>query len=168
MSALVHQHLARAQQRMKIQADKHRSERQFAVGDNVYLKLQPYVQSSLAPRSNQKLAFRFFGPFLVIAKVGSVAYKLALPASSHIHPVFHVSQVKKVVPSSVTVDQLPVSLVGFQIPELVLQRCLDSKGNTQALIKWSGLPPSLATWENLEAVQQAFPLSPAWGQAGLR
>lgn len=168
MSALVHQHLARAQQRMKIQADKHRSERQFAVGDSVYLKLQPYVQSSLAPRSNQKLAFRFFGPFLVIAKVGSVAYKLALPASSHIHPVFHVSQVKKVVPSSVTVDQLPVSLVGFQIPELVLQRCLDSKGNTQALIKWSGLPPSLATWENLEAVQQAFPLSPAWGQAGLR
>lgn len=50
----------------------------------------------------------------------------------------------------------------------MLQRRLDSKGNTQALIKWSGLPPSLATWENLEAVQQAFPLSPAWGQAGLR
>jgi hypothetical protein len=153
---------------MKIQADKHRSERHFAVGDSVYLKLQPYVQSSLAPRSNQKLAFRFFGPFSVIAKVGSVAYKLTLPASSHIHPVFLVSQLKKAVPSSVTVDQLPVSLAGFQIPELVLQRRLDSKGNTQALIKWSGLPPSLATWENLEVVQQAFPLSPAWGQAGLR
>ena len=122
MSALVHQHLARAQQRMKIQADKHRSERQFAVGDSVYLKLQPYVQSSLAPRSNQKLAFRFFGPFSVIAKVGSVAYKLALPASSHIHPVFHVSQLKKAVPSSVTVDQLPVSLAGFQIPQAGLRR----------------------------------------------
>jgi hypothetical protein len=48
MLALVHQHLLLAQQRMKHQADKRRSERLFAVGDSVYLKLQPYVQSFLA------------------------------------------------------------------------------------------------------------------------
>jgi hypothetical protein len=52
MQSLVKQHLARAQDRMKRQADKGRSERSFQVGDSVYLKLQPYVQSSLAPRSN--------------------------------------------------------------------------------------------------------------------
>jgi hypothetical protein len=28
---------------MKNQADKHRSEREFSVGDWVYLKLQPYT-----------------------------------------------------------------------------------------------------------------------------
>jgi hypothetical protein len=56
---LVQQHLARAQLRMKGQADKKRSERSFVVGDRVFLKLQPYVQSSLAPRANQKLAFQF-------------------------------------------------------------------------------------------------------------
>jgi hypothetical protein len=71
---------------MKRQADKKRSERVFAVRDMVFLKLQPYIQSSLAPRSNQKLAFKFFGPFEVIARVGQVAYKLRLPASSSIHP----------------------------------------------------------------------------------
>jgi len=82
---------------MKKQSDQHRSERSFAEGDLVYLKLQPYVQTSLAPRSHQKLAFRFFEPFRILARVGSVAYKLDLPAHSAIHPVFHVSQLKKAV-----------------------------------------------------------------------
>jgi ribosomal protein L21E len=60
MNNLIQQHLSRAQRRMKNQADKARAERQFAVGDWVYLKLQPYVQTSLAHRANQKLAFKFF------------------------------------------------------------------------------------------------------------
>ena len=63
MISVIQQHLSRAQTRMKRQADKHRSERSFAVGDWVFLKVQPYVQSSLARRANQKLAFRFFGPY---------------------------------------------------------------------------------------------------------
>jgi len=60
---------------MKRQADKGRSERVFQVGDRVYLKLQPYVQSSLAPRANQKLSFKFFGPYSVVEQIGSVAYR---------------------------------------------------------------------------------------------
>jgi hypothetical protein len=94
----------------------------FAVGDQVYLRLQPYIQSSLAPRSNQKLAFRYFGPFTVLNRVGSVAYKLDLPASSKIHPIFHVSQLKKAISPTTAVAQLPQSLEGLQIPEKILQR----------------------------------------------
>jgi hypothetical protein len=63
MNTLIQQHLTRAQKRMKTQADKSRSERTFAVGDWVYLKLQPHVQALLALCANQKLAFKFFGPF---------------------------------------------------------------------------------------------------------
>jgi hypothetical protein len=97
MTELVQQHLNSAQHRMKQQADKNRSERQFVVGDLVFLKLQPYVQASVARRSCQKLAFRYFGPYKVMAKIGSVAYKLEMSASSAIHPIFHVSQLSPLV-----------------------------------------------------------------------
>jgi hypothetical protein len=72
----------RAQQCQKLQADKHRIERSFQVGDAVYLKLQPYVQTSIATRANNKLSFSYFGPYRVLAKVGTVAYKLLLPDST--------------------------------------------------------------------------------------
>ncbi|RLN39334.1 putative retroelement [Panicum miliaceum] len=84
-SKLIQQQLLRAQQRMKHHAGKNRFEREFAVGDSVYLKLQPYIQSSVAPRGNQKLAYRFFGPFKVLARIGPVAYKLDLPSHCRIH-----------------------------------------------------------------------------------
>ncbi|GKB21280.1 retrotransposon-related protein [Tanacetum coccineum] len=69
-------HLARAQERMKKLADKHRLEVEFAIGDWVYLKLRPHRQQSVVRRIHQKLAARFYGSFLIIDKIGSIAYKL--------------------------------------------------------------------------------------------
>jgi hypothetical protein len=63
---LLQQHLLRAQQHMKVTADKTRSDREFSVDDWVYLKLQPYIQRSLATRANPKVAFQYFGPFHVL------------------------------------------------------------------------------------------------------
>lgn len=91
MHQLIQQHLHRAQQQMKAFPDKNRSFREFAPEDWVYLKLQPYVQSSVAKRANHKLSFKFFGPFQILQKVGSLAYKLDLPSDCFIHPVVHVS-----------------------------------------------------------------------------
>jgi hypothetical protein len=169
MQALIQHHLARAQNRMKLQADKKRTERIFKVGDWVYIKLQPYIQTSVAPRANQKLAYRFFGPYKVLEKIGSVAYKLQLPQESSIHPVFHVSQLKGAIPISHTTSPLPVSFAGLQVPERILQKRVAAVGSEvrlQALIQWSGLPSALATWEDVEALRQRFPRAPAWGQAG--
>jgi len=97
MDHLLHHHLSRAKNRMKQQADQNRSEHTFSVGDLVYLKLQPYVQSSLAPRSHQKLAFRFFWPYRIMEHIGTVAYKLDLLHTLQIHQVFYVSQLKQAV-----------------------------------------------------------------------
>lgn len=101
MTVLLRQHLNRAQQRMKAQADKNRTERSFEVGDMVFLKLQPYIQSSIAPRANHKLLFKYYGPYPVLAKVGTRAYRLELPSESSVHPVFHVSQLRQFVRPSV-------------------------------------------------------------------
>jgi hypothetical protein len=49
---LIRQHLTRAMQRMQRQADKNRLEHEFSEGDMVYMKLQPYIQSSIMLRAN--------------------------------------------------------------------------------------------------------------------
>ena len=121
MSAVIRQHLLHAKQRMKHAADSHRSECQFQVDDWVFLKLQPYMQTSVAHRSSQKLAFKFFGPYKVLERVGSVAYRLELPPSSTVHPVFHVSQLKKVVGACHTITTtLPLMSAQWSIPKRIL------------------------------------------------
>lgn len=85
------ENLAGVCHRMKQAADKHRTELPFEVGDLVYLQLQPYRQLSVASRRSQKPARRYFGPFKVLWRIGTVAYELDLLAMAKIHPVFHVS-----------------------------------------------------------------------------
>lgn len=100
-----------------------------------------------------------------------MAYKLQLPASSTIHPVFHVSRLKLAVPVTHTAYPLPTSLEGLQVPERVLQKRVAKVGadvRFQGLIQWSGMPSAQATWEDMEALHQRFPRAPAWGQAGPR
>lgn len=52
MQQVLKQHLHRARHIMKVQADKKRSDREFNVGDAVFVKLQPYVQSIAEPITN--------------------------------------------------------------------------------------------------------------------
>jgi hypothetical protein len=68
---------------MKQQADQHHSERSFEVGDWVFLILQPYKQVSIKkPKKDNKLSPRYYGPYKVLQKIGTMAYKLELPVSS--------------------------------------------------------------------------------------
>lgn len=169
MRDILHQHLVRVQLRMKHQADKKRTERQFQVGDEVYLKLQPYIQKSVATRANQKLSFRYYGPYPVLQRVGAMAYKLKLPEAAKIHPVVHVSQLKKALKAGVAVQQeLPRESNTPCVPLQILEQRPYMKGTSQAtqiLVHWSGMSQDLATWEDEHELKAKFPEAPAWGQA---
>lgn len=52
--------LAKAQNRMKMLADRNKSDRQYQVGEKVLLKLRPYAPSSVVNRPYPKLSFNFF------------------------------------------------------------------------------------------------------------
>jgi hypothetical protein len=95
------------------------------------------------------LAFRFFGPFQVIARVVSIAYKLDLPPHTLVHPVLHVSQWKHAIGTSHQVTPtLPTDFALKLLPEQVLQTRSVRRNNSmvqQVLIKWNNLPTSLAT-----------------------
>ncbi|KAL5759632.1 hypothetical protein ACOSQ2_018470 [Xanthoceras sorbifolium] len=156
--------LIQAQSRMKTYADRKRTEREFNTGDHVYLKLQPYRQTTLVVRRNLKLVPRYFGPYQITERVGKVAYRLLLPPGSQIHPVFHVSQLKAKIGSRFTSNpQLPHTGPNGQIlaqPVAVLERKMVKKHNkavVQYLIQWSTTSPEDATWEDAEMIHKSFP-----------
>lgn len=156
--------LADAQHRMKYFADKNRTERNLEVGDMVYLKLKPYRQSAFGIRGSLKLRSKFYGPFKVLQKIGQLAYKLQLPDDAQIHPVFHVSQLKKHLGKhAIPMSNLPSVGPDGQIktePLAVLQRrMVPRKGVavTQWLILWQNLSPAEATWEDASVIQAMFP-----------
>lgn len=98
------------------------------------------------------LAARFYGPFEIVKKIGHVAYELRLPPSSKLHPVFHVSQLRRairLIPASPTIsEQLNTELELVVEPEQLLgeRSGSDQTENLEALIKWKKLPDYEATW----------------------
>ena len=156
--------LVKAQQVMKSRADGKRRDEAFAVDDWVYLKLQPYRQKSLARRPFDKLAARYYGPFRITQKIGQVAYRLQLPDSATIHPVFHVSQLKRTVMNTPVSPSIPPQLTPelelVVEPEDVLEVRHVKVGNSsrqEALIKWKTLPDFEATWEDVVTLANVFP-----------
>lgn len=92
---------------MKQQEDQHHNERSFEVGDWVFLRLQPYKQMSLnQSKKDNKLSPKYYGSYKVLQKIGTMAYKLELSASSRVHPVFHVSCLKKVIGNKIPVQTI--------------------------------------------------------------
>lgn len=98
-----------AQVRMKKFAGMKRKAFEFKEGDWICHKLQHHWQNSVNGRECEKLSKRFYGPYRITKKINTVAYKLALPTWSSIHPVFHISLLKAIVCVIRDVDRVELS-----------------------------------------------------------
>ena len=96
--SLIRQHLLMTQSRQKSYADVRRRPLEFEVGDHVFLKVMP-KRGVVRFVKRGKLSSRFIGPFEILERVGTVAYRLDLPPSmSDVHEVFHVSMLWRYTP----------------------------------------------------------------------
>nr|GEV82965.1 hypothetical protein [Tanacetum cinerariifolium] len=144
--------------------EEHGSEREFILNDRVYVKLQPYRQISLRKGKHHKLSPKFYGPYQIIARIGKVAYRLNLPASSIIHPVFHVSQLKAhkgdLPNSQQALPEVNEDCVISDRPKAVLGRKKIKTGAQDAeyvLVQWENGAREDATWELLTDMVSSYP-----------
>jgi hypothetical protein len=91
----IRQNILAAQSHQKSYADVRRRDLEFAVGDQVLLRVSP-TRGVIRFSVSGKLSLRYIGPFSILAWVGSLAYRLQLPESvAGVHPIFHFSMLRK-------------------------------------------------------------------------
>ncbi|GJR75506.1 putative reverse transcriptase domain-containing protein [Tanacetum coccineum] len=97
--------------RQKSYTDRRRKPLEFQVGDKVMLKISSW-KGVICFKKRGKLNPRHIGPFKVLAKVGTVAYRLELPDQlSCVHSTFHVSNLKKCFfnePLAISLDEIQI------------------------------------------------------------
>ncbi|XP_017438379.1 uncharacterized protein LOC108344446 [Vigna angularis] len=161
---LIQERLKTSLSRQKSYADKRRRPLEFASGDHVFLRLNPITGVGRVVRP-KKLSPKFIGPYQILRKIGPVAYELALPPQlSNLHPVFHVSQLRKYIANPSHILELEnVQLCQDRTLELQPVRVEDSrikyyKGKDVRLVKmvWDAKTGD-STWEVENAMKDLYP-----------
>lgn len=140
---------------------------------HIYLKLKPYRQLTMRSSRVWKLSPKYAGPFQVEERIGTLAYKLMLTSGSNIHPVFHVSLLKKHVDATVPISAGKLSPMDEDGQVMLhhvarLGRRMVKRNNAsvgEVLVQWAHLQEYEGTWEDWNKLVQAFPYVEAWGQA---
>ena len=162
---LIRERLKTIQSRQKSYADVRRRDLEFEVGDLVYLKISP-MRGVKRFGKKGKLSPRYVGPYKILSRVGKVAYEVELPSElSSVHPIFHVSMLRKhisdavVVDSSVSADiqenlsfdEIPVEILDFSV------RRLRNKEVPLVKVLWRNQSVEGATWEAEADMRSKYP-----------
>ncbi|GKB80376.1 putative reverse transcriptase domain-containing protein [Tanacetum coccineum] len=103
--------LQASRDRQRSYADKRRKPLEFQARDKVMLKVSPW-KGVICFVKRGKLNPRYIGPFKILAKIGTIAYRLELPEKlSRIHSTFHISNLKKCLsdkPLAIPLDEIHV------------------------------------------------------------
>jgi hypothetical protein len=147
--------LALAKANQERNANKSRRDVQFDEGAQVLVSSAHINLASQAKRPSKKLQHRFIGPYRIIQKVSPVAYKLELPDSLKIHPVFHISNLRPYM-SPTTFEHRPVHALPpdpvsmgdheeFEVEQILDHRT--RRNHQEYLVKWKGYPEHDTSWE---------------------
>jgi hypothetical protein len=122
----------------------------YQPGDKVWLS----SRNLRTQRPSKKLDSKNLGPFKVLEKVGATSYRLQLPASMQIHPVFHSNLLRldpdNPLPGQIQEPPPPIEIEGEE--EFEVSKIKDSRryrGRLQYRVDWMGYPPD-DTWYNAE------------------
>ncbi|GJU55571.1 hypothetical protein Tco_1229285 [Tanacetum coccineum] len=154
-----------ARHRQKSYAELKRKSMEFQVGDKVMLKVSPW-KGVVRFGKQGKLNPMYVGPFMVLEKVGSIAYKLELPEElSRVHNTFHVSNLKKChadEPLAVPLDGLhfddklqfveePVKIVDREVKRLKRSHI------PLVNVRWNSMRGPEFTWEREDQFRKKYP-----------
>ena len=138
--------IAKSQELQIEQANRHRREEDFGVGDQVFITTKDWLQD----RPSRKLSHTTSGPYKIIEKIGN-AYKLDLPPSINVHPVFNPSKLRRAASTEPLAgqhtDPPPPIRVG-QTDEWEVEKILDARTHYRKLqyrVQWIGHDMDL-TW----------------------
>ena len=163
--SLIRQHLLKAQSRQKSYADVRRRPLEFEVGDHVFLKVMS-KRGVVRFSKRGKLSPRFIGPFEILERVGTVAYRLALlPSMSSVHEVFHVSMLRRYTPDPTHVvdwGEIKVDTDGtFEEGPVCIMDSRDQvlRHKTVRLVSvlWQHRGVEESTWERKDTIWATYP-----------
>ncbi|GJR23701.1 putative reverse transcriptase domain-containing protein [Tanacetum coccineum] len=161
----IKQRIQAARDHQKSYADVRRKPLEFQVGDRVMLKVSPW-KGVVRFGKRGKLNLRYIGPFKVLAKVGTVAYRLKLPQQlSRVHSTFHVSNLKKCLsdePLAVPLDGIHIDdkLHFVEEPVEILDRKVKKLRQTRIPIikvRWNSKRGPEFTWESEDQFREKYP-----------
>ena len=154
--------ITRAQKSQALYYNKKRKQVQnLHIGDQVYKN----TKNITTTRPMKKLDHKRIGPFKIIKKLSSHAYKLDLPPSMKIHPTFHISKltpryVKGLEDINGRLVAPPPPIIIDSNEEYEVEKILDSRryrNKLQYKVKWKGYEdPSEDTWEAEENLKNAM------------
>ncbi|KAJ8749273.1 hypothetical protein K2173_018753 [Erythroxylum novogranatense] len=162
---LIQERLRMAFSRQKSYADSKRRDVQYEPGDQVFLKVSP-MKGVVRFGKRGKLNPIYIGPFEILERVGNVSYRLALPPHlSYVHPVFHISMLRKYIPDpshvlqtpevniaeNLSYEEIPVAIIDRQI------RKLRNKEITMIKVQWQNQRIEECIWETKESMRTRYP-----------
>ncbi|GJY11873.1 putative reverse transcriptase domain-containing protein [Tanacetum coccineum] len=154
-----------ARDRQKSYADVRRKPLEFQVGDKVMLKVSPW-KGVIRFGKRGKLNPRYIGPFKIIAKVGTVAYRLELPEQlSRVHSMFHVLKLKKCLvdePLVIPLDDIQVDdkLHFIKEPDEIMDREVKHMKQSRipiVKVRQNSRRGPEFTWEREDQMQKKYP-----------